>query len=40
MKLSLTAVMVLPSAGPGPAEVAACDCLRPQLLEATGEQAH
>ncbi len=35
MKPGLTAVMVLPPA-PGPAGAAACNCLRPQLPEATG----
>lgn len=39
-KLSLTAVIEVPAAGaPGPAEVAACNCRRPQLLEATGKLA-
>ncbi|MEW2137235.1 hypothetical protein AB0892_11620 [Streptomyces sp. NPDC005409] len=40
-KLSLTALIELPPAGtPGPAEVAACNCARPQLLEATGVRAY
>ncbi|WP_412079620.1 hypothetical protein ACLF6K_39555 (plasmid) [Streptomyces xanthophaeus] len=39
-KLSLTAVIEVPAAGgPGQAEVAACNCRRPQLLEATGKIA-
>ncbi|MFD6973459.1 hypothetical protein [Streptomyces sp. NPDC059979] len=37
-KLSLTALIELPpSSAPGPAEVAACNCFDPQLLEVTGK---
>ncbi|MFD5623923.1 hypothetical protein [Streptomyces yangpuensis] len=39
-KLSLTALIELPPAGaPGPPEVAACNCLDPQLLEISGKRA-
>ncbi|WP_374772414.1 hypothetical protein OG756_04025 [Streptomyces sp. NBC_01310] len=39
-RLSLTALIELPAAAtPGPAQVAACNCLDPQLLEVTGERA-
>ncbi|MFF9978977.1 hypothetical protein [Streptomyces erythrochromogenes] len=39
-KQSLTALIELPAASsPGPAQVAACNCLDPQLLEITGKRA-
>ncbi|MFD9078554.1 hypothetical protein ACFYYM_08630 [Streptomyces erythrochromogenes] len=39
-KQSLTALIELPAASsPGPARVAACNCLDPQLLEITGKRA-
>ncbi|MFF4449988.1 hypothetical protein [Streptomyces sp. NPDC001502] len=39
-RLSLTALIELPPAGaPGPAQVAACNCVDPQLLGVTGKRA-
>ncbi|MFF2792621.1 hypothetical protein ACFVT6_38760 [Streptomyces sp. NPDC058049] len=39
-RLSLTALIELPPGGtPGPAQVAACNCVDPQLLEVTGKRA-
>ncbi|MEU7727319.1 hypothetical protein AB0B78_19070 [Streptomyces sp. NPDC040724] len=39
-KLSLTALIELPSADtPGPAQLVACNCAEPQLLEVTGKPA-
>ncbi|MET9689618.1 hypothetical protein ABZY81_14230 [Streptomyces sp. NPDC006514] len=39
-QLSLTALIELPPAGtPGPAQVASCNCVKPQLLEVTAKRA-
>ncbi|MFF8271318.1 hypothetical protein ACF059_28555 [Streptomyces sp. NPDC016562] len=40
LKLDDGRSLVRPAGAPGPAEVAACNCGRPQLLEATGVRAY